>query len=130
MTEATPQLDVNQAHGNIFDQVTVPALFAKLASYGIQPQTMQDAQALLDIGHNLMQRERIESVKAARTSGNFYQKLANELTGRTTPDGFVEPDPRYVAQVVSGYMNDPALVKSALVMQDAALAAMQRANAS
>ena len=128
MAEATPQLDANQAHDNVFHQVTVPAFFTKMAQYGIQPQSWDDAQALLDIGHNLMQRERIEQVKAARASGNFYQKLANELTGRAAPDGFAEPDPRYVSQLVAGFMGDPTLVKSAVVMQDAALAAMQRAN--
>ena len=124
------QINPDQAAAALEQRVTIPAFFAKLASYGVQPATQQDAQALWDIGNNLKQREQMEAVKQARASGNFYQKLAHELTGQTTPSGFPEPDPRYVAQVTQGYMQDPLLVKSAVVLQDAALAAMNRANAS
>lgn len=73
---ATQQLPDVQTAEEVAMQILHRGFFDKLASYGIQPSTEQQAAWILQLSDRLMEVERLDSVKQANDQADpFYQAL-------------------------------------------------------
>lgn len=116
--------NVDQAFATVYQRMVQPTFFAKLAGYGIAPNTPEDAEALLAIGHNLFAREQHEQQKQAQASGSFFAKVAQELTGE--PVGQAYSDPTWLKLATEQLMGDDEIVGAFRTLEDAAAAAVSQ----
>lgn len=110
-------IDKQAAVAKVYEDVFQPVFFQKLASAGIRPSNVSEAEALLRIGQNLFAAEQIDAVKQAEESGGLYMKAAaflDEYVGVAN----VEQDRHEAAAVKSAaahFAADPAVLEAAAV---------------
>lgn len=91
-------LDVNLDEAAMLpDLVTTHVFFAKLAEFGVVPQTEDEAQVLLALGGELAQDERLDQAKVA-ASPEERASLVAEVQTKTA--AFME-DPAIFAAVLA-----------------------------
>lgn len=85
-TPDQPQAQLDQATQAIFDGVTVPAFFTKLASYGVVPENDRQAAAFLSIGRDLFEQEQAGQLQQADSTTSVLEKMAADLRGQAYQD--------------------------------------------
>lgn len=122
MSTETKRPEPDAAFNTLYDRVVVPVFFAKLASYGIQPQTREDAGHLLDIGHTLMQQDQLAKQAQADARGSFFAKAAGELRSLVSGQPAVAQAAadQWHKEAAAGLAQDPEVVAAAESMLIAA----------
>lgn len=114
-TVPNPQAQIDQAAQAIYERVTGPAFFTKLASQGVVPEDDRQAAALFDIGRELLAMEQSGQLQQQSDTTAVLEKLAADLRGTAVSD---EASLSLQQQI----LNDPELVHAAGVIT----AAMQQ----
>lgn len=112
--QAAPQVDHQQL---LIQKVAQPAFFAKLAQdHGIVPQSVEEAQALLNIGDAMFNNYNQNQAKQAAARGSLILKAHQGLMdhGQAAVDGADTGAVKFASQILQ---NDPGLIQSALHVQ-------------
>lgn len=83
MSQGNEQLDVATAAELIQQEIVRPAFFEKLAAYGIEPQTEEEAVTLLGMGQHLLVSNPIQQAKSA--SANRFAGAYHEIIQANQP---------------------------------------------
>jgi len=115
---AAPQVDHRQL---LTEKVAQPAFFQKLASHGIVPQTIEEAQALLDMGARAIEHIQQGQAKVAAAQTSLIMRAHQGLQDLSRPN--VDPADAAAVKIASQLVkNDPGLIQSAVAMQRASVA--------
>lgn len=109
-------LDLGQASAQLLQKIYVPTFMAKLAAdYGIQPQSEEDTQNLLQIAAVLAQGLQEQRVGQSPTS-RFLDEAVADLTGvHKTASDITALDDAEQQVIRDQLQNDPDLLQAALV---------------
>jgi len=113
---------VEEAYATLHQQVYAPAFFQKLASYGIEPETAEQATTMLRMGAKLRQayENDQQQKQAGRTS--FLEKAAAALDaqlGNGNGSGQTSEDQLYKAASAELAVTRPDIARAILSLQNA-----------
>lgn len=131
---ATPTAtEVDQAFGTILDRVDADAFFSKLASYGIEPRSQEEARELMGLGFKLTA---VQDVLEKQSQAGQMSKLASlnaSLDQVLREAGIAAPNTQLVDAGVkaaaAAYLQDPAVYAAARTIKLAQTAALQQQTA-
>jgi hypothetical protein len=114
--------DEQDAYRLLFDQIHAPVFFEKLAERGIEPESEQEIQALLEMGANLMRSQAAERQKQASAQGSFIVKAAQSLNVALADRGLAPPPSESVDRVIKAasyrVAQDPSVQAAAIKYQE------------
>jgi hypothetical protein len=101
-----------QAYQLLFNQVHAPVFFEKLAAHGIEPQSPEEMDALLEMGTSLMFAEQTNQQKQAAARGSFIIEARDSLNAALSQHGIAAPaahDDGVIKQAAAAVIRDESV---------------------
>ena len=119
--QTASDLTPEQAHDYLLRNVKFAEFFDRLAQRGWPVRTEKEAAYVLHVAEQLAVAEELAHTKQAADATSFYGEAAGRLDAVLQPYLGQPADTRGVKQA-GQYLNDPSIVRAAIVLQEAALA--------
>lgn len=133
---ATPtKMSGHEAHALLTREIFAPVFLQKLASFGIVPQTEEEAVRYISIGQKLLAADDHEQVKKAATKVDFLKQAESDLDrefqrryGKAPATG-PSPEEEFVTKTAA-YLGGHAAIQQAVEAYNEAVAAEEAAAAA
>jgi hypothetical protein len=109
-----------QAYQLLFNQVHAPVFFEKLAAHGIEPQSPEEMEALLEMGTSLMFTHQADQQKQAAARGSFIIEARDSLNAALSQYGIgapTTPDDGVIKQAAAAVVRDESVRAAVLAYQ-------------
>lgn len=111
-------LNPEESYNVLVAQVHAPVFFSKLAStWGVSPQTPEEAKELLMMAGQLRNAHEQENVKVAQANGSFLAQARQSLNSTLTENGYqslVDEDAT-IKKAAAEAVQNPLIKEAALV---------------
>lgn len=110
-------LNYDTAASVILQEVFAPVFFSKLAEYGIQPASEDEAQRLLQAADKIRYQDQLEQTKVASSRGGLIDRMHQHLDQKLgkQPVSYDHPS---VKSAAARLANTPLVRDAALLFQD------------
>lgn len=113
MSEKIDATRRDQLAVQLYEGVTKPVFFAKLAQHGIHPRSEAEAAELLEIGNKLRLAKQADQTKEAADSSSTLRQISNYLDGVLGRSAQADASAAWERQAAEFVAADQTIMKAA-----------------